>query len=254
MNTDKLREILENAHGMWGMVLKPIGQPIVFEHNADEVFRAASVNKVPVALYLTHLLETGKVGPLQSFSVTKEYYQPGSGVLQHLRPGLRFTVTDLIALMLIESDNTAAEVLVREYGAVAINSYIESLGFEKTRLGIKENDYDFGETTPREMAAILEGIYKTEDGKKFFMIPSLLGRMKKCKNQLGIKRYLAGVEVANKSGAGDHARNDVGIVFARQPYIITVFSKDLSVVSYKPDNPAALTIARLSQETYAKLG
>lgn len=159
MNVEKLREILESAKGEWGVVVKPVGELPMFEYRADEVFRAANVNKLPVALYCLHLVEAGAAALDQLMAVGQKYYQPGSGILQYLTHGTALPLRDLVALMLVESDNTAAEVLVRTYGAIAVNNYLASPEFQTTRLGIRDRDYDFGETSPREMAALLEGIF-----------------------------------------------------------------------------------------------
>ncbi|HQU07535.1 MAG: hypothetical protein B7X04_00130 [Parcubacteria group bacterium 21-54-25] len=260
MDTDKINEILRKADGIWGAAVKPIGNGFLFEHNANGEFRAASVGKVPIALYLLYLVETNGARLEDRFVVSAEYYQPGSGVLSRLTPGVELTLKDLVVLMLTVSDNTAADLLVKAHGADKINNYLTSLGFQKTQLGIKDDDFDFGATTPREMAVMLEGIYSARYLNREHS-DLLLQIMKECENQLGIKRLLpytrrdgAKLETANKGGSHDRLRNDIGIVFTKQPYVIAIFSKDLPMVSYKPDNPGWLTIARLSAEVYAGLG
>jgi beta-lactamase class A len=259
MNSSKLLTIIKNADGVWGMLVKRIGQDAEFEYNAEVEFPAASIGKVPIALYIFHLIDHSEAHLGQIFEIKKKYYLGGTGILQFLKPNLKLPLEDIIKLMLIKSDNTAAKFLASTYGPRKINSYLQSLGFQKTQLGIHGKKFDFGTTTPKEITDLLEGIYNSSFlSKKSSTL--LINIMKKCEHQLGIRRYLppmnfAGqkLEVANKSGALDDVRHDVEIVFAKHPYIISVLSKDIQDTSYRPENAGVLTIARLSEEVYKQL-
>lgn len=259
MGDQKLLEIIEDADGIWGVVIKKIGDDAAFEHNADLEFPAASVGKIPIALYAFHLVQDGMADLSQRFEIGKGDSLPGTGILQFLAPGIKLTLEDLIKLMLILSDNTAAKFLGSSYGPENINVHLESLGLEKTRLGIHGKTFDYGVTTPREVTALLEGIYTCKFLNEIYS-KKLLDSMKNCENQLGIRRYLPRrdsldrkLEIANKGGALDGVRHDAGIVFAKEPYVISVLSKNIQDTSYRPDNAGVLTIARLSEETYKQL-
>lgn len=257
MNTRKLSTLLKHAKGTWGVIVKRVGGEILFEHNADFSFPAASVGKVSIALYILHLVDVGRTTLDQVLKVQKKFYVTGSGVLQHFTPNAKLTIRDLGILMLTISDNTAAKVLVRHYDAKRINAYIHSLGFKKTKLGIRGTEFDFGTTSPREMAVLLEGIYAGAHlSKKSSQL--LIEIMKKCSNELGIPRYLPRkgkgrlktVQVAHKTGAIDGVRNDAGIVLTKHPYVISIFSKGQKDNSYGPQNEALFTIADISKEIF----
>lgn len=259
MNGQKLLKIINKADGTWGMVVRQIGRDSFFEHNKDLEFPAASVGKVWIALYVFHLVDAGAARLDRRFEIKKEYYRGGTGILRFLTPGLRPTLEDIIKLMLITSDNTAAKFLVKNYGPEKINGYLISLGFKKTQLGIRDKKFDYGTTTAGEITDLLEGICTSRFlSKKYSKI--LIDIMKKCDNQLSIRRYLPRessggkkLEIADKGGALPGIRHDVGIVFTKQPYVISVLSKDLKDISYKPENEGVLAIARLSDEVYRQL-
>ena len=60
----------------------------------------------------------------------------------------------------------------------------------------------------------------------------------------GIPRYL-NLMIANKGGAVDAARNDVGIVYAKNgPIIISAFLSTTKEVNWTWDNPGQLMIGR----------
>jgi beta-lactamase class A len=62
-----------------------------------------------------------------------------------------------------------------------------------------------------------------------------------------IPRYLD-LPVANKTGALDEVRNDVGIVYARNgPVIVSEFTYDNKDQSWTPDNAAQVLMAKLAK-------
>ncbi len=71
------------------------------------------------------------------------------------------------------------------------------------------------------------------------------------KNQMdrdAIPRYLGNLEVANKTGALDQVRNDVGIVYAKNgPIIISAFTYDNADQSWTPDNTAQSAYRKFSK-------
>jgi beta-lactamase class A len=64
----------------------------------------------------------------------------------------------------------------------------------------------------------------------------------------GIPRFLDGLTIANKGGAVDAARNDVGVVYAKNgPIIISAFLSTNKEVNWSWDNPGQLVIGKLSK-------
>ncbi len=253
MNEQALLEILTRGGGTWGLVIKRIGEDATFLFNADSEFPAASVGKVPIALYVLHQVEEGKIRLHDRFSIDKEFYLGGAGVIKYMEPGVNLSLKDIVSLMLITSDNTAAKFLVRYFGGKHINTYLQSLGFKKTGLGVYGEKFDYGVTTPQEMATMLEKIYT-----RSFLSSSLsnlfIDIMKHCHNDINIKRRLPDkLEVANKGGIIPGVRNDLGLIFTKKPYILSIFSRGLRDRAYRPENPGVLTIADISDEVYAQM-
>src|SRR5690348_5328970 len=115
MNTKEFSRITKAAGGTWGIILRHLNGAVLFEHNADTIFSAASVGKIPVALYVLHLVDTKRAKLGDVLKMEKKDYVGGSGVLRYLKPPLKLRVEDLLKLMLISSDNIAARLLVCTY-------------------------------------------------------------------------------------------------------------------------------------------
>jgi beta-lactamase class A len=57
-------------------------------------------------------------------------------VLQYLQPGLKLTVRDLLALMIIATDNTASEMLWKRIGIQRVGMLMKELGLARTQIYI----------------------------------------------------------------------------------------------------------------------
>ena len=99
--------------------------------NGAERFPMASSYKVPIAVQLLHRVDRGeerldRLVPLESRDL-----HPGSGTLADLfnKPGLALSVRNLLELMLLISDNSATDVLLRLAGGPeAVTARMRALG------------------------------------------------------------------------------------------------------------------------------
>ncbi len=195
---------------------------------------------------------------------TEENRAAGSGILQDLGLGLHLTVKDATVLMIVLSDNTATNMLIDRVGIKAVNERMRQAGLAGTVLYKKvfrpateplpeeQKKWGLGVTTPQDMLLLLEKIYRKElvDAGSSEQMISIL---KKQRDRDQIPRYFFGekwakVEVANKSGALDRVRNDVGIVFTPEgDFLLSLFTQESEDQKWTPDNEATLALARLSE-------
>src|SRR5262249_6588380 len=101
--------------------------------DADRPIPSASLFKVPVLVEVLKQERLGRLKPDQKLTIRPEHRADGSGVLQaHI--GESRTVADLTELMIAQSDNTAARVLMDAVGVDSINETMTALGLPSTRL------------------------------------------------------------------------------------------------------------------------
>ncbi len=105
--------------------------------NADEPFPMASTYKVPIAVELLHRVDEGELDLAQMVEVMRHDYSPGSGILADLirEPGLALSIRNLLEIMLLVSDNTATDLLLRHAGGgEKVTARMKALGIEGLRV------------------------------------------------------------------------------------------------------------------------
>jgi beta-lactamase class A len=101
--------------------------------NGVERFPMASTFKIPIAVQLLTRIDKGEVKLDQMIEIRLSDLHPGSGTLADLfnKGGLALSVRNLMELMLLISDNSATDVLLRTAGgAEAVTARMRALGIE----------------------------------------------------------------------------------------------------------------------------
>lgn len=107
---------------------------------ADEPMNTASVIKLAVMVRAYRDSERGAFDLDARYVVQPEDRRRGSGLVQTFAPGLNPTRRDLIAQMIVTSDNTATDILIRMVGLDRVNATLDSLGYPATRLRMTTGD------------------------------------------------------------------------------------------------------------------
>ncbi len=110
----------------------PSGQTIAIR--ADLPMNTLSVIKIPVMIQAFRDVESGRLTLTDRYTIRPEDLRRGSGLLQSFDVGLQPTYRDLIEQMIITSDNTATDIMIRTVGLPRVNEMLRSFGFVETRL------------------------------------------------------------------------------------------------------------------------
>jgi beta-lactamase class A len=101
--------------------------------NGTDRFPMASTFKVPIAVQLLTRVDKGELKLDQMIDIKQSDLHPGSGTLADLfnKGGLALSVRNLMELMLLISDNSATDVVLRTAGgAEAVTARMRALGIE----------------------------------------------------------------------------------------------------------------------------
>jgi beta-lactamase class A len=235
-------------------------------HESDAV-RTASTIKLAIMTAVFDAVSRGLAKWTEPLTVTAADKVSGTGVLAEMSDGDQLPLRDVVRLMIVLSDNTATNMVLERFTADAVNAYLDKLGIRTTRAMRKirgdganfnpeisaagklpENQkYGLGMSTPRDMVTILE---KLERGEIVSAEASkeMIGILKRCQDATGIRRRMGGVTVANKTGALDALRSDVGIVYAKTGRIAMAITVDgMPKTDYTPDNVGSVLIADVAK-------
>jgi len=241
------------VHGRLGAVVVDLQTGATASLDAERIYPAASLFKLPILVEVLRQEDAGQLDPESQLQVRPEDWTDGSGVLQ-ARVGDRLTVRELTRLMIQESDNIAALVLLGAVGVPAVNAMDERLGLHATRLvdhrsvgGVSAAAEHT--TSPADMARLLVGLATGQLVNQRVSEESL--RLLELKQAI---TWLTDdlpfwVKVAHKWGDLPRARNDVGAVFTpRGSYVVAVLTEDGLA------DETATIIARTSRMAYDYLG
>jgi len=98
------------------------------EMNADELYLLASVFKVPILLEALAQVDEGRQGLDERFELRRDDQLPTSIILEHLDPGLKLTLRDLLTAMITVSDNTATDMVLAIVGLENVMARLTSWG------------------------------------------------------------------------------------------------------------------------------
>lgn len=118
----QISQLVENAGGEWGIYLEDLhtGEKLTFQEH--QRFYAASVIKVPIMTAVFAEAYADNIALEQAIKLRREDLVGGAGVLQHMTPGTELTIQDLVTLMIIQSDNTATNILIDLVGTESIRN------------------------------------------------------------------------------------------------------------------------------------
>ncbi len=213
----------------------------IFSWNSVARFPSASIIKLVIML-TAFSVATSRPGALsERIRIRQEDVIGGSPFLAGQPDNASFSVLQLIRPMIQLSDNTAANALITHFGFAEINRVGAQAGLAHTHLRRHFLDaaaivrHEENITCPQDMGHLL---YQLELGAHEdieTILPAhycresvqiMLGQT----DREGIPAGVPGIPVANKTGAIDQVRNDVGIVqpFGNEPFVLAILTKDLN--------------------------
>jgi len=155
--SDALRQQIERIDqatpGQLGVYVKRLDNGETLNYQADRPWYLGSTTKLPVALAVLQQAEAGKLSLTQKVTLQETDKVDGSGNVVWQKSGTTYTVEALIKRMLMESDNTAANMLIRTVGEDTLNQrareYLGTKGFNRltTFTAVRRDVY--GELHPK---------------------------------------------------------------------------------------------------------
>ncbi len=199
--------------------------------NADQPMPMQSVQKLPIAILIYRAIDAGTLQSGGQVTIeSQDIVRNVSDVAASYPARSQYSVSELVTLMVQNSDNSAAKSLLRLLGgADKVNADLRGLGYD----GILVDPSDNGFAKPATLGALLSDfqtgklLSRASQSAVFQMLsksPTFPGRLRAA--------FPAGTLVAHKTGTSETANgvtaatNDVGIVniFGRSVIIVAMLS------------------------------
>ncbi|MFD1019806.1 serine hydrolase [Thalassobacillus hwangdonensis] len=113
-----------------------------YEHNVTQKFSAASLIKWPIFLYGFHLVSCCDRQLDEPIPMFRSDVVGGAGVIQSLPPRPTYSFQELLTLMMVVSDNTATNILIRDLGIENVQAFIKENDLQGTHLNRNLMDMD----------------------------------------------------------------------------------------------------------------
>lgn len=121
-----------------------------------QAISAASTVKVPVLVAFLQQVDAGQIALNQGLVMGEEQMAGGSGTMQNDPVGTRYTALEVVTQMIVNSDNTATNMMIDALGGVdALNQQFQSWGLDSTLLRNPLPDLDGTNTTSTKDLALL---------------------------------------------------------------------------------------------------
>lgn len=255
---NEISELIKGFHGDIGVYVKELKTGKTVSINADTIFPTASIVKVTILTGIMDKIRRGELFYDSTLVYRDSLLYEGEDILGSFKDSETILLKKVMMLMLTTSDNTASLWLQSLAGkGTRINEILDSLGFKSTRVNSRtpgregnRTVYGWGQTTPSEMAALFEMIYRRQ-----LFSTAVCERMMRCLGRNfwdedeAISQIPPNIEVFSKNGCVDASRSEVLLVNApHHPYILCVFTKNNVDQSWTHTNEA-WTLARKISKT-----
>jgi beta-lactamase class A len=259
----ELQSLVDGFNGEVGIYVKHLRTGKTIEINADSIFPTASMVKVPIMTRIFEKMEAGELHYDSTHVYEDRLYYAGEDVVASFKAGEQISLHKLLFLMISFSDNTASLWLQELAGTGSeVNGLMSRLGLEHTRVNSRTEGrqdafraYGWGQTTPREMATLVEKIYTGEvvSAEASEEMYRLMSKSLWDKEALSsVPKY---INVASKQGAVNQSRSEVFLVNAPgNDYVVTVITKNQQDTSWGDDNEGFVLLRNVSSILWKYLG
>lgn len=202
-----------------GLTFYDIKTKRTISFNGDKTFIAASTSKVPLNMLLLNKVASGEIEEDTTIKYTDEDYEGGAGILQSQDLSSPIDIFTLSKYSIIYSDNIATKMISNLMGGkdIVYKQYDDILGYEA--------NHTDNAITANDAAQYLKVLYFNKDDNPYY--DTLLDNMKNTVYHDRIDKYIDQSLVAHKIGDYETYVNDIAIVYANAPYILTIYTNNV---------------------------
>ena len=236
LSTPAIQDILmlinEDARTDYSIYVNTLDGKQSFIYN-DKQFRSASMIKVFILAKAMEAINEGKLNEDQIIILNEADKVGGAGSLIGYPDGAELTISELLRLMIIQSDNTATNIIIDVLGMDEINEYIKREGYTQSVLNrkmmdpspIQDNKRNY--TSAKDLGIFFAKLYKHQCVNPYLdnkMIDLLVEQMDKdC-----FPEALPERKIAHKTGELMELYHDGGIIYSpKHNYVLCILTDNI---------------------------
>ena len=222
-NVKNLINQIRSEYGLnsnnFGFFYYNVNKKKYYFYNEDKYFTAASTVKVPVAIYYYTKINNGEMSLDDTLTYKSGNFEAGGGDVTNVyKAGSFIPLSVLLEELIVDSDNTANNILISNIGWSKYRYEIAKLSDRD----LASNFYSSNVTCPGYAYDVMNYLYNNLD-----KYPKLMEDMKKSSFGKYLKEYLD-YDVAHKYGSYGGYVHDYGIIYGKDTYLVGVFTKNIN--------------------------
>jgi beta-lactamase class A len=255
--SDQVKNLPTQKTTEHAIYVKPLG---LGQDNHDVVLNShkmasASLIKIPIMIEAYNQKNQGLLDFNEKITIRHTNTVEG-GSIYNLPDGTTLTIGQIVELMIVQSDNTAANILIDKLSMKKVNAMIDSLGCKDTLLQRKMMDFEAAKqgrqnyTSVTDMANLLEKLYKLQ-----CLDPAsdqaMLDTLARQEDNTAIPAQLPHhITIAHKTGELDGMNYDCAIVYGQShDYILCIMAENV-----KDEPHAFYDMSAISLAIYDQIG
>lgn len=232
--SEQVKNFSTQKEAQYAIYVRPLnqaGQDVVLNSHK---MASASLIKIPIMIEAFNQKNQGKLDFNERFTIRHAETVEG-GSVYNLPDGTVLTIGQLVELMIVQSDNSACNILIDKLKMENVNAMIKKLGCSSdTILQRKMMDFEAVKqgrqnyTNVTDMANILEKLYnrKCLDPKSDKAMLEILKRQED--NTIIPAQLPHHIQIAHKTGELDGMNYDCGIIYGQSHnYILCMMAENV---------------------------
>lgn len=189
-------------------------------YNENTYFTAASTIKMPIAMLYYDKIKNEELSLDDTIIYTSNCYEAGAGTTASTYSvGSRIPISFLLEQSIVNSDNTAINILINNLGYKNCKTQISKYA----SVELPEEFLDSNIICAKYAYDIVDYLYNNREN-----YTELLEYLKQSSNMEYLKKYITDYDVAHKYGSYNGYVHDYGIVFGENTYLIGIFTKNIA--------------------------
>lgn len=186
--------------------------------NGDVYFTAASTSKLPLNMVLYDQVFEGVINLEDKMNYNDAFFEDGTGIIQEDIQD-SYSIEKLANYSIIYSDNIATNMLYDYLGGYTVvrNKFNEYLGYEAKHSG--------NQITSNQAKTYLKILYENKNKNPYY--DKLINNLKNTVFKMRMSKNIENEMVAHKIGTYEPFINDIGIVYGKNPFILSIYTNSI---------------------------